>query len=183
MSALIFLLTTLTTFILLVLAIVGVIRGKPIYNIVRLCIGIVLTYGLVWTCFWFFRDRPVKPYGYDICFDDWCATVSKAEPIPSNSRDSARFMLEIIVSNHARGIAQRPSEPRIHLVDGQGRFWSPIFTGLNPLDTRLELGESKTINLNFVLAANATKIMAIIEEGPWITNLLFPEDQPVFKIR
>ena len=28
------------------------------------------------------------------------------------------------MSNHARGIAQKPSEPRIHIIDEQGHWWS-----------------------------------------------------------
>jgi hypothetical protein len=88
----------------------------------------------------------------------------------------------ITMSNHARGIAQRPSEPRIHLIDDMGRTWPPAASGPVPLDAPLELHESKATTMKFVVPANTFQLKALIEEGPWITDLLFPEDQPVFKL-
>lgn len=183
MSILIFLLTILTTFILLVTATVRAIRRKPILKIARWSICIFLGYSLAWGCFWLARRRPDIPLGTDICFDDWCATVNNVRQLPATSRDSTEFILAITMSNHARGITQQPSEPRIHLIDDQGRIWLPAASGPVPLDARLDLHESKKTSMNFIVPADASRLKALIEEGPWITNLLFPEDQPVFRLR
>ena len=55
----------------------------------------------------------------------WCITINNMKQLPAISRDSTEFVLAITMSNHSRGIAQRPSEPRIHLIDDHGRIWSP----------------------------------------------------------
>jgi hypothetical protein len=183
LSTLIFLLTVFALIILLVTAAARAIRRKPIFKIAWWTIGILLAYFIAWGFFWLQRRQPVIPFGTDICFDDWCVTVDNVKRLPSTTPDSTAFVMVIRMSNHARGIAQRPSEPRIHLIDDLGRTWSPAASGPVPLDARLELHESKTTTMNFIVPANDAQLKALIEEGPWITDLLFPEDQPVFKIR
>jgi hypothetical protein len=180
---LIFLLTALTTFVLVVTGAARAIRRKPILKLARWTIGILLGYCLAWYCFWLARRSPVIPFGTDICFDDWCITINHFQQLPATSRDSTEFILAITMSNHARGIAQRPSNPRIYLIDDHGRFWPPAASGPTPLDARLELHESKNTRMNFIVPANAAHLKALIEEGPWITNLLFPTDQPLFSLR
>ena len=180
MSTLIFLLTIITIVILLVTATVRAIRRQPILKIARWSISILLGYSLAWVCFWLARWRPDIPLGTDICFDDWCATIDKVKQLPAASRDSTEFILAITMSNHSRGIAQRPSEPRIHLIDDRGRIWSPSASGPVPLDARLDLHESKKTSMNFIVPVDASHLKALIEEGPWTTSLLFPEDQAVF---
>jgi hypothetical protein len=120
--------------------------------------------------------------GTDICFDDWCATVDSLQQVFLTSHDSAAYDLVITRSNHTRGIAQRPSEPRVHLIDDQGRNWPPIALGAIPLNARPELRGSKTTTMKFVVPTDAANLQALIEEGPWITHFLFPEDQPAFKL-
>ena len=51
------------------------------------------------------------------------------------------------------------------------------------IDSRLELHESKKMLLVFVVPKNASGLRAVIEEGPFITDLLFAEDQTVFLIK
>jgi hypothetical protein len=36
--------------------------------------------------------------------------------------------------------------------------------------------------MKFVVPTDAANLQALIEEGPWITHFLFPEDQPAFKL-
>ena len=183
MSTLIFLLTVFTFIILIITAAARAIRHKPIIKIAWWSIGILLAYCFAWGFFWLERRRPIIPFGTDICFDDWCVTIDKVEQLSGTSRDSTAFVMVVTMSNHARAIAQRPSEPRIHLIDDGGRTWSPVASGPVPLDARLELHESKSTTVKFVVPANAFQLKALIEEGPWITDLLFPIDQPVFKVR
>jgi len=170
-------------FILLVKTVVRMVRQRPVAGVVRWGIGILLVYCLVWGGFSLARRYPVVPFGTEICFDDWCATVNGIEQVPAAARDSIALVLTIMVSNHARGIAQRPSEPRVHLIDDRGRRWLPASWGAVPLDSRLELHESKKTTARFVVPAEIADLKVLIEEGPWITRLLFPEDQPVFSLK
>ncbi|MHA4811434.1 hypothetical protein ACX0G9_25260 [Flavitalea flava] len=182
MTTLIFLVTLLTLFITLLELIVKAIRRRPFKKSFRLICYIVAGYSLVWLGFFLTKtDHPV-PMGSDACFDDWCATVNRAERQPSASQDSITIILHVTMSNHARGIAQKPSEPRIYIIDGEGHTWAASTTQPITLDSKLELHESKETNLAYALPATKKKLKAVIKEGPWITNLLFPEDQIVFTI-
>jgi len=183
LNTLIFLLTVLSAAILLVTIVARVIGRRPVVKLVVAGVVILLAYGVAWGAFWLGRRHSVVPLGTDICFDDWCATVDSVHELPSPSPDSAVYLLVVRMSNHARGIAQRPSEPRIHIIDDRGRAWTPVDTGPVPLDARLELHESKKARLKFVVPAHTSSLTALIEEGPWITDLLFPEEQPLFKLR
>ena len=99
--------------------------------------------------------------------------------------------ITIKMSNHARGIAQKPSEPRVHLIDGKGHYWPYSVKGQQALeqnagkqpgiDSKLALGESLETQLVYAVPVNAADIKVLIEEGPFITKLLLPEDQQVFQ--
>ena len=96
------------------------------------------------------------------------------------------------MSNHARGIAQKPSEPRIHIIDGNGNIYSFSEAGQQALErqigkqisigTRLELHQSVDTQLVFDLPGDAQNSKVLIEEGPFITQLLFWEDKEVFLV-
>lgn len=183
MSTLIFLLTVATMIGLLVTVLVRVGGRKPIGRVGLWGGGLLLGYCLVWGGFWLARRYPVVPFGTEICFDDWCATVDSAKQVPSLARDSVVFRLAMTMSNHARGIAQRPCEPRVRLIDDRGRVWLPATWGAVPFDARLEVHESKRTTVDFVVPKEGCSLEALIEEGPWITELIFPEDEAVFRIR
>jgi len=96
------------------------------------------------------------------------------------------------MSNHARGIAQKPSEPRIHILDGQKQAYAysirgqELFESLKGnqpnLGQRLGLHQSLTTLLVFAVPVGAKNLKALIEEGPFITELLFQEDRPIFVV-
>ena len=137
--------------------------------------------------------------GTDICFDDWCATITSYEH-PENLGIESQvvkplgqfIILSISISNHARGIAQKPSEPRVHLIDESRKSWpfseegqSALERQFGPqtaLDSKLALHQTLTTQLVFDVPKKSGNLKAVIEEGPWITNLLFKEDRKVFKI-
>lgn len=143
------------------------------------------------------RDKPV-PLRTDICFDDWCATVTKIEkPIflgmeNQKLNPQGQFIINIKMSNHARGIAQKPSEPRVHIIDEKGNSYSFSPVGQQtlekqignqiPIDERLELNQSLETQLVFDIPKAAKRLKVLIEEGPFITKLLFNENRDVFLI-
>jgi hypothetical protein len=47
---------------------------------------------------------------------------------------------------------------------------------------RLELQQSAETTLVFSIPKTATGLKALIEEGPWLTNLLFPGNEDVFPL-
>jgi len=96
------------------------------------------------------------------------------------------------MSNHARGIAQKPSEPRVHIIDERGNSYSYSAEGQQALekqignqirlDQRLELHQSLETQLVFDIPKEAKNLKVLIEEGPFITKLLFNENREVFLI-
>jgi hypothetical protein len=158
---------------------------------------IVTAYGFLWLGFYLKRADQVVPLGTDVCFDDWCASITEIErpPVIGNDNNALHphgrfFILRIKMSNHARGISQKPSEPRVHIIDEHGQAWSFSHEGQQALenamgkqigiDHRLELHESLETQVVFDIPKEVKGLKALIEEGPFITKLLLEDDRQVF---
>jgi hypothetical protein len=197
MSTLLFLAVIILVLVLIAGIISNAIRRRSGRKKALLLTGIVAAYVLIWVIFYFSSgDKPV-PFNTDVCFDDWCATVEGVDTagtlgMGANAiRAQGIFLiLHVRMSNHARGIAQKPSEPSIHIVDGEGNVWAFSAGGQNALEStdgkqneigeRLELRESKQTKLVFDIPRREKGLKALIEEGPFITAFLLPEDKSVF---
>jgi len=199
MTTLIFFVTIISLFVLFIRLIIIVIKHKPVSSTIRAFVIIVLSYSILWGIFYFVSGYKVVPPGTDICFDDWCATVTKTErPETLGSENQVLkpkgqfIILYINMSNKAKGIAQKPSEPRIHIIDEKGNSYSYSPEGQLalekqkgkqiPIDERLELHQSLETKLVFDVPKDAKGLKALIEEGPFITRLLFNENKEVFLI-
>ena len=199
MTALIFFGTIIAILILLVRLIMKVIKHKNIAATFRKIVIIVLSYLVLWGIFYFISSDKVVPIGTDICFDDWCVSVTKFERPKTLGKENQELtphgqfiILNITMSNQARGIAQKPSEPRVHIVDEKGNSYSFSTEGQQalekqignqiPIDERLELHESLETQLVFDIPKDARNLKVLIEEGPLITKLLFSENKAVFLI-
>jgi hypothetical protein len=195
MTTLLFLLAVVAVFVLLLRILLKVFRRKPVVPPLKLLVIILCSYGLLWLlAFTIQKDTIVAP-GTDVCFDDWCATVLKAEKTAKLGQGLARgnfYILHVRMSNHARGIAQKPSEPRIHMLDNRGHTWSFSKEGQEALENetgkqpdigmRLQLGEAVETQLVFDIPDGAQGLVALIEEGPFITRFLLPENRLVFEL-
>ncbi len=192
MASLIFIATFITVFILILRVIIKLIQHKSSTSALRTIAVVLLGYGLLWTLFYFRSKETGVPFGTDVCFDDWCATITQAERLNTlgNQKPQGQFIvLHIKMSNHARGIAQKPSEPSVHIIDGQGHSWGFSKEGQQALenvagkqiriDAKLELHQSLETQLVFDIPSYAKNIKAIIEEGPFITKFLLPDDHEV----
>jgi hypothetical protein len=200
METLLFLLTFLSLLILLIRLIINALRHNPVKSTLKIMGIIGGGYLILWTAFYIKSSFITVPLGTDVCFDDWCATVTKIETgvaaqtkLPPLSTDSTWVILHLKMTNQARGIAQKPSEPRVHLIDDNGDYWAYSAKGQQALekiagkqpgiDSRLELHQSLETQLVYAIPSNAKKVKALIEEGPFITKLLFADDQDVFEVR
>lgn len=197
MATLIFLLTIITLFILVIIIIIKIINRKSNIAVFRAMAIVISSYCLLWAVFYFKSTNKPVPTGTDICFDDWCVSLTKVDQ-PISLRKGNQlvnphgrfFVLHIQMSNHARGIAQKPSEPRIHIVDGPGHRYTFSKEGQQALETlsgkqtsigeKLELHQSLETQLVFDIPKEAKDLYVLIEEGPFITNLLFPDDKEIF---
>src|SRR4051812_14930741 len=113
MASLLFILTFLFLIALFVIVIIRAIRKRPITSTVKTLGYTIGAYAMVWLIFYIIRSKNVIPLNTDICFDDWCATVTQIDhdqglqqelgKLPS---DSIYLVLHVTMSNHARGIAQ-----------------------------------------------------------------------------
>ena len=200
MATLIFLLSFLTLFVLIIRLLIKFIRRRPLFPAFKIIIYLVLVYTVVWLIFDVASSFVPVPLGTDVCFDDWCATITGIEQGPVVQQqfsplhaDSIWLVLNVRMSNHARGIAQKPSEPRIHVIDGKGNSWANSLEGQRwlekqigiqkPLDQKLELHDSIETKMVFACPAKAKGLKIFIDEGPFITNLLFPEDRMIFAVK
>ena len=199
MTTLIFFGTIIAILIYLVILIIKIIKRKTITSTLVTLILLIVTYSGLWGILYLIRsDKPIS-LGTDICFDDWCATVTRIEkPIilgieNQKLNPQGQFIiLNIKMSNHARGIDQKPSEPRVHITDDKGNSYSFSVAGQQalekqigkqiPIDERLELNQSLETQLVFDIPKEAKKLKILIEEGPFITKLLFVENRDVFLI-
>ena len=199
MTALIFLGTIVALLIFVVRGLMKAFQGKNIVSTSKSVLIIVVSYSLLWSIFYGISSDKVVPFGTDICFDDWCATVTKFErPNTFGMGNQLRYphgqfiILKIKMSNHARGIAQKPSESRVHIEDEKGNSYSFSREGQQalekqngkqtPIDERLELHQSLETQLVFDIPKEAKNVKVVIEEGPFITKLLWKEDREVFVI-
>jgi len=200
MAALVSLGTSIIILILIIRLIVRLFQHKSITSSLTALAIIIMTYALLWAFFYFFNPIKTVPLGADICFDDWCATITKFEIRDTLEEGNQvinpveRFViLNIRMSNHARGIAQKPSEPRIYILDDKGHYLSYSVEGQHvlekiegkqiPVDIRLELHQSLETRLVFKVPAESKDLKAIIEEGPFITKLLFNDKKEVFLLQ
>lgn len=200
MTTLIFFATIITVFILVIKVIIKIVKQESIISAFKTMVIVVLAYSLLWTLFYFKSTNKPVPLGTDICFDDWCATVTKVEQPKLLGQENQLlnphgqfFVLHIKMSNHARGIAQKPSEPRVHIVDEQGHIYTFSKEGQQalenslgkqiPIDEKLEIHQSLETQLVFDIPKDAKKVYALIEEGPFITELLFHDDKEIFVLQ
>ena len=196
MATLLFLATVLIILILIIRLVIKILRQKSFASTIKLLGLVFLTYTLLWTIFYFKSSNKEIGLGTDICFDDWCVTVTKIERQATlgNEKPNGQFIiLYIKMSNHAKRIAQKPSEPRVHIKDEKGNSWTITPKGqkaLNnligvqiPIDQKLELHQSLETKLVFDIPLDAKKLHVLIEEGPFITKLLLQDDNHVFSIK
>ncbi len=195
MATLVFLLTLIAIIVFSIQIFIKLFKHKSIKNSLRLLIIIMAAYSLLWIFFYFKSAEIIVPLGTDICFDDWCATITKVENMKAlgDEKPKGQFIiLHIRMANHARGIAQKPSEPRIHIVDGRRHSFSFSEKGQKalekligkqlPLDEKLELGQSLETQLVFDIPSDVKSAKGLIEEGPFITKLLLQDNKEVFKL-
>ena len=195
MATIVFLLTLMAIIVFTIRIIAQLSKRKSIKSSLRLLVMVIAIYSLLWMFFYLKSSEIIVPLGTDICFDDWCATITKAEQMKNLGVEKPKgqfIILHIRMSNHARGIAQKPSEPRVYIVDGRGHTFSISETGQKalqaligkqlPIDEKLELHQSLETQLVFDIPSDVKSANGLIEEGPFITKLLLQDNKEVFKL-
>lgn len=195
MAEIIFLATILSTFLLLLKIIVLLIKKRCIKKSAYLILKIVGSYSLLWLVSFMLSKEEIIAPNTDICFDDWCATLvsyDKPESIGSLRPQGQFIVLHIKMSNHARGRAQKPSEPRVKIIEGENSYsisqsgqqeFETIFGKQTPIETRLELHQALETTMVFDVPNEAQNLKVIIDEGPlFITKIISAGDKKVFQI-
>jgi hypothetical protein len=199
MGTLIFLGIVIAILIFIIRIIVKLIQHKSITTILRTAAIILVIYSVLWIIYYFSGSYKTIPLGTEICFDDWCATVTKIDNPPSLATGNdciqprGKFIvLHLKMINEAKRIAQRPSVPRVHIIDGKSTFYAFSEKGQHalekqlgeqlPFDSRLELNQSLETEMVFDVPVTAKNLRILIEEGPFITTILFDDNKKVFAI-
>ena len=148
---------------------------------------VIAGYAGLWLICYFISGYLTVPLGIDTCFDDWCATVTRVEIapgfLPAPPADSTWVVLHVKMSNRARGIAQKPSEPRVHLIDGRGGYWAVSDKGQQALEksvgkqpdigSRLELHQSLETQMVFAIPAKVKKSKSADRRRPCYYKVAF----------
>jgi hypothetical protein len=193
----VFLIALIALLMGLVRIIINLIKHKPVRSLLWTFFLIVFSYTAVWTIFYLkHTDIPV-PFGTNICFDDWCATITGTERLEIPENDSLALkshenwmILHVKMINQAKRIAQKPCNPRVKIMDDRGIIYHLSAEGQEtleklrgkqlPLDAKLELHQSLETQMVFDIPADSGNLKAVIEEGPVITRLLFYSDRQIF---
>ena len=197
MTTFIFLAFFICLLLLVLRLITNAVQGKDVVVLIRMILGLVAAYILLWLVFFAFRQDKEVPLGVDSCFDDWCAMVTGAEyPVTLGRPDRPVYpqgqfiLLYVRMSNHARRVGQKPSFPRVVLLDARGRSWGYSERGQaalevsegpqEPLDSYLAVHQSIETGIVFDVPTDAKGLKARIEEGPpFLDYLLLPTTRQV----
>ena len=79
MGTIIFLAIFVTILTLCIRIIVKLIQHKSIASILRTVAIVTGCYSVLWIIYYFSGSYKVIPLGTEICFDDWCTTVTKID--------------------------------------------------------------------------------------------------------
>ena len=79
MATLIFFSTVLTIIVFTIRIIIKLFKHRSIKSYLRLLIIVTAAYSFLWIFFYYKSSEKIVLPGTDICFDDWCATITKAE--------------------------------------------------------------------------------------------------------
>ena len=178
MFDLLFLLIVLVTLIVLIATLVNLIRRR-FTQAGRLLLfygaGLALYFSVVITVALTSTQRVVS-MREDRCFDEWCVaveTVRVESELGGTTANGAFYVIELKISNHARGRAERASSAAIHLLDGQGRSYNvsaegqlafeTIYGAIPPLTLMMEPGESYVTYQVFELPKNVGALSLTIE--------------------
>ena len=196
MADLLFIITVLSLFVFAIIILIKLFRRIPIISQIKKFVAIAFSYIFIWSIFFFLsKDKPVG-FGVVTCFDDWCATVTKVEHIKkqnfSITTQKDVLVIYIEMSNRAKGRAQKPSEPRVRLIDCKGNEFEPWADGQKALEAqrgmqpdigvKLELKQHLNTQLVFQMPDETKGLQVVIEEGPFITKLLLWNDRSVYLI-
>ena len=197
MTTLILFATLLALAVYVIKIILRLFKHRSISSLLRIVFIIIVLYWIVWMIFYSISsDKPIS-FGTDVCFDDWCATITKVERLGNDNPEfkpkGQYIILHIRMSNHAKGIAQKPSEPRVKIEDSDGNTYKYSIEGQqalekqrgkqNPIDSKLELHQSLETQLIFDIPINSKNLKGVIEEGPFITKLLFYPDREIYLLK
>jgi len=162
-----------------VISLYGFVRGSPPLSAFQplaaaLCIyALLMIAGSVTS-----RERRL-PFGTDLCFDDWCATVTSLQNAPASS-GSRVVTANVRVSSIAKRVTQRGSDPRLYLIDAGGTWYSAAPSPSDPtLGAAIKPGESFTSRVHAAVPAQAEIVAVRIWEGGFIDPLVpFDEESP-----
>ena len=197
MLELYFIVTLLLTTALVFTILLQFIRKKSITKYLKILSSTLFIYILLWTVFYFKIEIQPITFGEDICFDDWCATITSFDRLENLGNKKAAghfFVLSIKMTNKARGISQKPCQPRVQIMDDLGHTWSSSTAGQKafenmqgiqiPIDQNLELHQSLQTKIVFDIPYKATGLKAIIEEGPqFMSKIILQGNKKVFELK
>ncbi|HEY4334829.1 MAG TPA: hypothetical protein VGM89_03005 [Puia sp.] len=194
MTTLLFIIVILSFVFLVAKIVLQLVAGRDIVVLVRMLLGLMVGYGVLWVVFLFLRvDQPV-PLGVDCCYDDWCAMVTGAEypaTLGRQERPEGQWVvLYVRLSNPASAALLKESQPRVFVLDGMGHEWSASARGQRALEAssgpqapfvnRSGAQSSFETELVFDVPKTAKRLTVRIDNGPGILrSLLLPEGRIV----
>jgi hypothetical protein len=119
-------------------------------------LGVVVIVSLV-------SPRRVLKVGDDLCWDDWCMTVTNVRKTPSNG--TVNYLVTFRVSSRARRRPQR-GFARVYMMDDRGGTYDPVpDPGDTPFEHLLHPREAISATRVFALPADAQDPVIVMSHG------------------
>jgi hypothetical protein len=173
-----FLLVALATGIVVLVTLVNLMRRR-FASTGRLLLrhGLALAlYFLILLAVSLASPQRVVPMNEDRCFDDWCIAVENVQrkkELGGARPEGIFYVVDLKLSNHSRGRAQRAGSVAIHLMNDQGNSFDVSLQGqaaleaqpgsIPPLTSTIEAGGSVMTHQVFDLPVDARNIVLTVE--------------------
>ena len=130
--------------------------------------------------------------GTDECFDDWCATVIGAQTVAAHGTTPGKKSVGVTlgISNRARQVAFRPSQPRVALMLESGEFIAPSAAAQRDFEKnagsqeslakRIVAGERFQTVVMFDVPVSMRRATVVVLEGPAIVTRFLVGDENSF---
>ena len=173
-----FLLVVFATLIALAAALIFLLQRRAAQagrTLARLAIGLAV-YFTILVAVSLTSPQRVIPMNEDRCFDEWCIAVESAggdKALDNGKADGFFFIVQLRISNHSRGRAQRAASAAVHLLDEKGNQYDLSPEGMKAFETRhgtippltlkMEPGDSYVTYQVFSLPKNVGPIVLTVE--------------------
>lgn len=134
-------------------------KHRPLWRIGAVLSGAWVLYAAIIAATGLSSAERLISLGSIECFDDWCASVTRATTV------GTIVTLDVRIMNEAKRAAQTPDHPKLVLIESTGAAHLPVAETPPALDSRVKAGETFATQLRFKIGRGAVATRALLTEG------------------